>query len=79
MDTAVVRETIINMLPDFGMASTDPNWETALIADGRYLGRRFEFDCLRVYWIWEHNTLEFYNDDWVLIGERKLQERAVAA
>jgi hypothetical protein len=76
---AQVRQTVIDTLPKYGVARTEPNWETALVADGHYLGRRFEFDAIRAYWFCGRNTIEFYSQDWVLIGELKLKQLARAA
>jgi hypothetical protein len=74
-----VRRRVIDMLPDFGFDSTEANWETRLIEGGRYLGRRFEFDGVRAYWIRSRQAIEFYDQDWVLLGERKLEYLASAA
>lgn len=74
-----VRQQVIEMLPEFGFASTEPNWETRLISDGRYLGRRFEFDGIQVYWLRSRHMIEFYNHDWVLLGERKIEQLASVA
>jgi hypothetical protein len=74
-----IRQQIIELLPEFGFASSAPNWETRLISDGRYLGRRFEFDGVRAYWLWSRHAIEFYNQDWVLLGERKVKQFAWAA
>ena len=74
-----IRQQVIEMLPAFGFVSAVPNWETRLISDGRYLGRRFEFDGIRVYWLRSRHTIEFYNQDWVLLGERKVEQFASVA
>jgi hypothetical protein len=59
--------------------STEPNWETRLTEGGRFLGRRFEFDGVRAYWLRNRRTIEFYNQDWVLLGERKIEQFASVA
>jgi hypothetical protein len=74
-----IRQQVIDMLPDFGFAATEPNWETRLIADGRYHGGRFEFDGIRAYWLRSRHAIEFYNQDWVLLGERRVELRALVA
>jgi len=74
-----IRQQVIETLPEFGFVSSGPNWETRLISDGRYHGRRFEFDGVRAYWLRSRRTIEFYNQDWVLLGERKVEQFASVA
>lgn len=57
------------LLPAFGIASAEPNWEASLIEGGYLIGRRFEFDGIHVYWLRSRHTIEFYGHDCVLLGE----------
>lgn len=74
-----VRQEIIRKLPAFGIASTEPNWEASLIEGGQLIGRRFEFDGLHVYWLRSRHTIEFYSQDWMLLGEWKVEQLSSAA
>ena len=79
MDLAILRQLIVDSLPKFGVSAPEPNWEMALVAGGCHLGWRFEFDRLRVYWLRANNAIQFYNEDWILLGELKLHQSMVAA
>ena len=72
-----IRQQVIELMPEFGFDAVEPNWETRLIEDGYPIGRRFEFDEVRAYWLRAHNVVEFYDANWALLGERKI-ERMIA-
>lgn len=67
MDSAAIRRLVTELLPELGCPKAEPNWETILLADGSYLGRRFEFDTVRAYWYVATNTIEFYSSTWELL------------
>ncbi|HET6878800.1 MAG TPA: hypothetical protein VFI31_01445 [Pirellulales bacterium] len=64
MDISRVRRFVIDLLPELGLAPTQPNWETLLVSDGKPLGCRFEFDHVRAYWFATRQAVEFYGADW---------------
>jgi hypothetical protein len=47
------------------------------MSDGRRLGRQFEFHAIRAIWLWDHNTVEFFDKNAIFLGELKLQEPAL--
>lgn len=51
-------------LRELGINVEEPNWETILLDNGQFGGRRFEFDDVHVYWFATRKTLEFYSYDW---------------
>ena len=67
MDTQYVRQVVIDSLRQFGADSTHPIWETLVIADGRYLGRQFEFYTLRAIWFWDRHAVEFFDKNSILL------------
>lgn len=76
MDVEAIRQRVVDALPELGYEKTDPNWETLLIVDGTYTGRRFEFDDLRAYWFVERQAIEFYGAEWQLLRTIELQSPA---
>lgn len=65
MDVSRIRQFVVELLPELGFARTEPNWETLLVADGKPLGCRFEFDQVRAFWFAARQAIEFYGSDWV--------------
>jgi hypothetical protein len=79
MEIAQIRQAVLQALAEYGVTATEPNWETLLITDGRYVGRRFEFEDVRAFWFRERHVVEFYDHSWQLLGELKLPGKARVA
>jgi hypothetical protein len=79
MSQDTVRQQIIQLLPDFGFVAEEPKWQTWAISDGKYLGRRFEFESVRAFWLHARNVVEFYDLDGRLLGERPVEPLASVA
>lgn len=67
MEVSRVRRFVVELLPELGLARTQPNWEMPLVSDGKPVGCRFEFDQVRAYWFMARQAIEFYGADWVPI------------
>lgn len=69
MDISRIRRFVIDLLPEVGVAPSQPNWEMLLVSDGKPMGCRFEFDQVRAFWFAARRSVEFYGADWAPLKE----------
>jgi len=69
MEDQQVLKLVQSSLAELGLPELKMLWESPLVSDGHYFGRRFEFDGLSAFWFRSQRTLEMYDSNWRLLKE----------
>ena len=79
MTPAAVRQQVSDALAQLGLVEIELQYETILVRDGFYIGRRFEFGVVQAIWSAESGTVRIFADGAKPIAEIGAEKRICVA
>jgi hypothetical protein len=74
MPSTSIREILFRTVQELGYDSSAIQGEIILIRDGKYAGRRFEFDGLRATWSIEGSRIDFHTESGELLRGVRVED-----